>query len=68
MEQETNQKQFGQSKQKSEEVKKLIFIGIISSILGALIISGVIFVSNNSCLKEQKNLSEEIFALKMKYP
>lgn len=65
MEQEINQQHFNQSEQKSGgKMKNLIFVGAISSILGALIVGGIIyFVLNNSYSGKQTQLNNQISAL-----
>jgi len=64
MEREINQQQFSQSEQKGSKMKNLIFVGIVSSILGALIAGGIIyFALNNSYSEKQKQLNNQISAL-----
>jgi outer membrane murein-binding lipoprotein Lpp len=65
MEQGTNQQQFNQPEQKSGgKMKNLIFVGVISSILGALIVGGTVyFTLNNSYLKKQDQLNNKISEL-----
>lgn len=65
MEQEINQQQFSQPGQKSAgKTKNLIFIGAISSILGALIVGAIVYiVLNNSYSEKQTQLNNQISIL-----
>jgi hypothetical protein len=65
MEQEINQQQFSQSEQKSGgKMKNLIFVGVISSIFGALIVGGIVyFTLNNSYSEKQIQLNNQISML-----
>lgn len=65
MEQEINQQQFNQPEQKSGgKMKNLIFVGAISSILGALIVGGIVyFVLNNSYSEKQNQLNNQVSEL-----
>ena len=65
MEQEINQQQFNQPEQKEVgEMKKLIFVGVISSIVSVLTTGGIVyFVLSNLYLAKQGQLNNQISAL-----
>lgn len=65
MEQEINRQQFNQPEQKNGgKMKNLIFVGVISSIVGALLTGGIVyFVLNNSYLVKQAQLNNQISVL-----
>jgi archaellum component FlaF (FlaF/FlaG flagellin family) len=65
MEQEINQQQFSQPEQKSGwKMKNFIFVGAVSSILGALIVGGIVYlVLNNSYSEKQNRLNNQISVL-----
>ena len=65
MEQEINRQQFNQPEQKEVgEMKKLIFVGVISSIVSVLTTGGIVyFVLSNLYLAKQGQLNNQISAL-----
>jgi len=67
MEQEINQQQFNKLEQKSGgKTKDLIFMGVISSILSALITGGIVYLAlNNTYLEKQNQLNNQISELQI---
>lgn len=65
MEQETNQQQLNQAEKKNgRKMKNLIFVGILSSIIGAVIMGVIVYlVLNNSYSVKQAQLNNQISTL-----
>ncbi len=65
MKQETNQQKFNQSEQKSKgEIKNFIYVGVVGSLLGALLVGGVAYVVlSNSYLENQAQPTSQVSTL-----